>query len=106
MLEHHYLKPNPEEVADAEDIAVLFLNYTDKYLKSAIDSFIIFIDDNNPTQVEFDYFHGKIVFSTLVGDDDGALIDSTIIKEISADSNEFHNYIIWFFSIVKYINGW
>jgi len=104
-LEHDYLKPDPEKVEDAVDVAKLFLNYTDRYLKAAITSFCFFIDDNNPVEVNLDYVHGKIIFSTFPEDHDTYVIDSKVIKEISANSDEFFPYLTWFFSIVKKVNN-
>ena len=106
LLEHGYLRPDPEKVEDAVDIAILFLNYTDKYLKSTIESFYIIFDDNYPVVVTLDYGHSKINFSEIPGDDDGVIIEAKIIKEISAESDEYFEYLSWFFSIVKYLSRW
>lgn len=106
LLEHDYLLPDQEKVTDALDVAILFLNYTDKFLKSAIEIFYFYFDADVVTVV-LDYRHGKIVFSTVPVEDEGSIIsDVKIIKEISSESTEYFDYLSWYFSIVKHVNNW
>ncbi len=106
LLEHGYFKPDREKVEDAVDIAILFLNYTDKYLKSAIVFFNIIIDDIYLVEVTLDYENGKIMFAEAPIDYDGVLVEAKTLKEISASSTEYFGYLTWFFSIEKRLSNW
>ena len=58
LLEHQYKLPDKEEVEDAIDIGILFVEYTNKFIYRFMDEFYGMYDDNGVSCISFK--EGKI----------------------------------------------
>ncbi len=94
LLEHEYKKPNKEQVEDALDVATLFVNYTDKFMGygSGEICFLIGVRRRRQLSVKISYKDSKIVISKSKTSN---LRTTEVEKEISADSEEYLDYLKW-----------
>jgi hypothetical protein len=79
-LEHEYKNPSIEEVEDALDIAILFINYTNKYLYPALVDFALhdkkmgyydYPADTKTIIMRLDWRNCKLILDTPVKGADG-----------------------------------
>lgn len=99
LLEHEYKNPNEEEVEDALDIAILFINYTNKYLYRALRECNFVNKNKGPLSVMLDWEKCKIIFHSAERDDDGNV--EYIDKEITADQKEYGMYLNFFLKLYE-----
>jgi hypothetical protein len=87
LLEHEYKNPSEEEVEDALDVAILFINYTNKYLFQAITYLSIIYEDDEGrdlNSIELDWINGELIFSFP------PLGENVVIK---ADQTNYEQYL-------------
>lgn len=96
LLEHEYSQPDLGKVEDAVDIATLFLNYSEKYLKNFLYEFAI-KDINDYFTVMLDFENSKIVFTSIRRVAAG--FNKNVVKEVDSDSIEYLDHLRWFLEI-------
>jgi len=102
LLEHEYSVPERERVDDALDVAILFINYTNKFLYGYFLEFDLntYSVENQPldnTQVTLDYQNSRIVFQERWFKDDGkppAFI-------VDPNHQDYIKYLIWYIQIIE-----
>jgi len=103
LLEHEYRKPEAEQVEDALDVATLFVTYTNRFLYNALIECELFDQDRNDLTVRLSYEQNRIVLSGREwseSDADGPAI-TKVLKEVTADSEEYLDYLGWFISLYE-----
>ncbi len=93
LLEHEYKNPSEEEVEDALDVAVLFINYTNKYLFQAISDFGFSYEDDEGrylNTLKLDWINEKLIFSCPSL---GAQV------EIKADQRDYDEYLRFYLEL-------
>jgi uncharacterized protein (UPF0332 family) len=83
FLEHEYALPSRENVEDAIDIAILFIDYTQKHLnKILIDCVLNIKNKADSPEIRFDRKNSKFIVSDPYP-------DNKILKEFDIDTPEF-----------------
>lgn len=111
LLEHKYESPEKEQVEDALDVATLFVEYTNRFLFNVVIRYTHFnYKDEGDVIAQLFYKEGKIVFkkTNIVDGKYLRYIDNTnkeklifLTKEVTADSEEYLDYLKWFISLNK-----
>jgi hypothetical protein len=103
LLEHEYKNPSIEEVEDALDVAILFINYTNKYISSAMieceldynkdlwnkGPVELFDKELKCVTITLDWRNCKLTFDSATKNIDG--IYENIIKELTANQTGMMN---------------
>jgi len=100
LLEHEYKNPNKEEVEDALDVALLFVNYTNKYILRAITEYELYNDTEEGRyylEAKLDWKNYKLVFVNYDKSDKQA---ETI--EILAPQKEYDEYLKIYLKLCNY----
>lgn len=100
LLEHEYKNPNKEEVEDALDIALLFVNYTNKYILQATTEYDLHYETekgNLLLSAKLDWKNYKLDFH--FGDDVENLNKNT---QILASQKEYDEYLKIFIKLYSY----
>lgn len=110
FLEHEYKKPNAEEVEDALDVAVLFINYTNKYLFPAAIEFVLhdkemgyygYSEDTKMLIIRLDWRNCKLIFNTPVRGTNG--LWEYITEDVSSGHKDYDEYLKIFISFYNEI---
>jgi len=96
FLEHRYSKPEKEKVEDALDVALLFIGYTDRYLKNTVTGFVILDPIEGRCDMTLDHENNKIVFNLLVLNETTNEYEGKLIKEVEANSGKYLDYVKWY----------
>lgn len=94
LLEHEYMLPNKNEVEDALDVATLFIAYTEKFLSRATIEIELYHDINEESlEIKLDYNNNMIIIIERKSERE---------KKITADSEEYIDYLRWFIDLYKF----
>lgn len=96
FLEHEYTNPDPEDIENFLDVAMLFIAYTDNFISTLITEAKLYSQDKaNVFVVKLDYVNEKIIFlETLDGKNSFESSNFNVIKkEITSDSDEYNTYL-------------
>jgi hypothetical protein len=91
LLEHEYKNTNEDEVEDALDVALLFVNYTNKYILRAVTEYDLYYEKEevvNFLKATLDWRNCKLVFVTRDNTD-----KQKETTEISASQKEYDDYL-------------
>jgi len=92
LLEHEYIFPIKDDVIDAFDVAMLFIAYTEKFLKGTFSNFEVINEETDDYfDVLLDYKSYKLLFSKH----DKKLIEIDIYNE------NYLEYLKWYVSIIS-----
>ena len=97
LLEHEYRNPTEEEVEDALDVAILFINYTNKYLFQAIFDFGFGYGEGEGRHLNtliLDWINSKLIFSCPSL---GAEV------EIKADEKDYDEYLKFYLELYNFM---
>jgi hypothetical protein len=100
LLEHEYKNPNEEEVEDALDVALLFVNYTSKYILRAVTEYDLYCETEevvNFLTATLDWRNCKLVFVT--SDNNEKQEETT---EISSSRKEYDDYLKVYLKLCNY----
>ena len=106
LLEHEYKKPEKVQMEDALDVAKLFIAYTNKFLFNAVTELRLFAykQFEEDFRATLHYKEGRIFFSKpeiVNGNGEKSLKERIgfIYHEVTADSEEYLDYLKWFVSL-------
>lgn len=100
LLEHEYKYPNKEEVEDALDVALLFVNYTNKYILQATTEYDLYYETEEVVsflEATLDWINCKLVFVTRDNTD-----KQEEITEILASQKGYDEYLRIFIKLYSY----
>lgn len=100
LLEHEYKNPTEEEVEDALDVAVLFINYTNKFIIRAIRDFYLIGEDLNCILI-LDWDNCKIVFEHRVYIDDKW--SGNVSEELTADQKDYDECLKLYLKLYEFM---